>query len=221
MKKVTQFFKKKFYRNFGLLFSEKSNILLVRYTTDRALLDGIASGDGQAFSQMYKQYRGRLRKWIVGLGGKEEDADDVFQEALMVIYEKAKSPDFCLTSKLGTYLFSISKRLWLRKIERSPQHLNIEDDEGLLRWDGQEADNDLSAHWEMESRLQQLSQALDDLGEPCSALLRSFYIDKKSMQEIAMDLGYTNADNAKNQKYKCLARLRKIFFSLQGLKEKR
>jgi len=33
------------------------------------------------------------------------------------------------------------------------------------------------------------------------------------MQEICERFGYTNADNAKNQKYKCLMRLRKLFFA--------
>ena len=51
------------------------------------------------------------------------------------------------------------------------------------------------------------------LGEPCKSLLEAFYLKKKSMQEIAGSFGYTNSENAKNQKYKCLMRLKKLFFS--------
>ena len=51
------------------------------------------------------------------------------------------------------------------------------------------------------------------LGEPCKSLLEAFYIEKRSMPEIAAHFGYTNADNAKTQKYKCLMRLKKIFFA--------
>ena len=51
------------------------------------------------------------------------------------------------------------------------------------------------------------------IGEPCKSLLEAFYINKKQMQEIAHEFKYTNADNAKTQKYKCLVRLKKLFFA--------
>jgi hypothetical protein len=53
---------------------------------------------------------------------------------------------------------------------------------------------------------------MQNLGEPCKSLLESYYLQKKSMVAIAEEFGYTNADNAKNQKYKCLMRLKKLFF---------
>ena len=58
-----------------------------------------------------------------------------------------------------------------------------------------------------------MDRALNSLGEPCKSLLEGYYINKKGMQELAADFGYTNADNAKNQKYKCLLRLKKLFFA--------
>ena len=58
-----------------------------------------------------------------------------------------------------------------------------------------------------------MEKAMSGLGEPCKSLLEAFYMQKRSMQEIASGFGYTNAENAKNQKYKCLMRLKKLFFS--------
>jgi len=58
-----------------------------------------------------------------------------------------------------------------------------------------------------------MERAMNGLGEPCKSLLEAFYLQKKSMQEIAGSFGYTNSENAKNQKYKCLVRLKKLFFS--------
>ena len=54
---------------------------------------------------------------------------------------------------------------------------------------------------------------MGSLGEPCKSLLEAFYMQKKGMQEIAGIFGYTNAENAKTQKYKCLMRLKKLFFT--------
>ena len=58
-----------------------------------------------------------------------------------------------------------------------------------------------------------MENTLSKIGEPCKSLLEAFYIHKKTMPEIADAFGYTNADNAKTQKYKCLVRLKKIFFA--------
>jgi len=58
-----------------------------------------------------------------------------------------------------------------------------------------------------------MEKAMNGLGEPCKSLLEAFYMQKRSMQEIASGFGYTNSENAKNQKYKCLMRLKKLFFS--------
>ena len=58
-----------------------------------------------------------------------------------------------------------------------------------------------------------MENALSKVGEPCKGILEAFYINKKQMQEIATLFKYTNADNAKTQKYKCLTRLKKLFFA--------
>ena len=58
-----------------------------------------------------------------------------------------------------------------------------------------------------------MENAMAKIGEPCKSLLDAYYIQKKSMLDIAADFGYTNADNAKTQKYKCLIRLKKLFFA--------
>lgn len=57
-----------------------------------------------------------------------------------------------------------------------------------------------------------MQQSISKLGEPCKSILEAFYFKKQNMQEIAENFGYTNAENAKNQKYKCLMRLKKLFF---------
>ena len=76
-------------------------------------------------------------------------------------------------------------------------------------------EEDINAHQEREEHYRQLNAALRRLGEPCSSLLKAYYQHDKSMQDIAAEFGYTNSDNAKTQKYKCLARLKKLFYGVQ------
>ena len=184
------------------------------FYTDTELLQGLAAGDRTVVASLYKLYLPVLTKWILSRGGLDSDADDVFQEALVVVYEKAKSPEFCLTCKLSTYLFAVSKRIWYKKLEQSSNFYNLDTEEGEEEQVyGHSYDGDVQEHWEKEAQFEQLNLALDQLGEPCAALLKAFYIDKKNMQEIAEVFKYTNAENAKTQKYKCLTRLKKIFFT--------
>ena len=72
---------------------------------------------------------------------------------------------------------------------------------------------DLEDFEQKDAAFEIMNRALNSLGEPCKGLLEGYYLNKKGMQELAEDFGYTNADNAKNQKYKCLMRLKKLFFA--------
>lgn len=182
--------------------------------TDTELLEGLAIGKREVVAALYRAYHMVLVKWVIGRGGLEADAEDVFQEALIILYEKAQQPEFCLTCKLSTYLFAICKRLWYKKLEQKSPFSELRElamDEDLDH--GQVYEDDLEEHWERELQFEQLEKALEQLGEPCASLLRAFYMEKKSMQDIAADFRYTNAENAKTQKYKCLSRLKKIFFA--------
>jgi hypothetical protein len=74
-------------------------------------------------------------------------------------------------------------------------------------------DQDVDLFFEFEHNVSKLTSCFQQIGEPCKGILTAFYITNKSMQDIAEEFGYTNAENAKTQKYKCLNRLRKLFFN--------
>ncbi len=184
--------------------------------TDSELIQGLADGNNAAIAEIYRLYQPMLLKWIVSRGGEETDAYDVFQEGILVLYEKSSDTEFCLTCKLSTYLFAVAKRIWFKKTQQrgTINSLDIEKNSEDDDYDDFASyDEDLNVHQEKELNFDKLEQSLDQLGSPCKELLKAFYIDDKSMQEIAGSFGYTNAENAKTQKYKCLNRLKKIFFS--------
>jgi DNA-directed RNA polymerase specialized sigma24 family protein len=74
-------------------------------------------------------------------------------------------------------------------------------------------EDDLEENERIHTEFHAMDKAIASLGEPCKSLLEAYYLEKKSMTDIALSFGYTNAENAKNQKYKCLVRLKKIFFA--------
>jgi RNA polymerase sigma factor (sigma-70 family) len=181
--------------------------------TELQLLTALAKGERKATEIIYRKHFPIVNGWLIKNGGSTNDGADLFQEAMVVLFGKAQEEDFRLTCSVGTYLFAVSKHLWYKKRSKQSRDPvfydeNIGSVEGLQ---GITYDDDISVHEEREMHYDQLNNALELIGEPCRSLLKAFYHDDKNMQEIAQSFGYTNPDNAKNQKYKCLTRLRKLF----------
>lgn len=182
----------------------------VQYTEDQ-FIDGLRTGNNEILNALYKKYYNIVLKFIVNNSGTQEAAQDIYQETIIVLYENVQKPGFELNCQLQTYIYSISKRLWLKQLKKNSKTFLFKDDDENEVVDVTE---DITAHETKEAELEKMNQSLAELGEPCATLIKDFYIQKLSMDEIAEKFGYTNADNAKNQKYKCLQRLKKSFFEL-------
>ena len=182
----------------------------VQFTEDQ-FIDGLRTGNNEVLSALYKKYYNIVLKFIVNNSGTQEAAQDIYQETIIVLYENVQKPGFELNCQLQTYIFSIAKRLWLKQLKKSSKtFLFKEDGENELV----DVSEEITEHLNKEVELDKLTQSLTELGEPCATLIKDFYVHKLSMDEIAEKFGYTNADNAKNQKYKCLQRLKTCFFEI-------
>jgi RNA polymerase sigma factor (sigma-70 family) len=177
-------------------------------SNEQALLKGLALNDRKSIETIYQHHYSMVQNLILNNGGTIDDAKDIFQESLIVLYEKTRSGDFELNCLIKTYVYSVCRRLWLKRYHQSQKFAaevdNIEDTVPV--------EEDLEMHEQRDNEFLLMERAMQSLGEPCKSLLESYYVQKRSMMQIAVDFGYTNADNAKNQKYKCLMRLKKLFF---------
>lgn len=179
--------------------------------SDQDIIQGIVDGDNRTISRIYKLYYPAIARMIINNSGSEDEAKDIFQESVMVLYNKVTQKKFELNSKLSTFLYAVSRRLWLKQLTRHgsvASNSDISDYEDILH-----VEDDLERHQENELKFDQMNLALQELGEPCKTLIKDFYIKNLSMKEIQEKFGYTNTDNAKTQKYKCLQRLKKLFFN--------
>jgi RNA polymerase sigma factor (sigma-70 family) len=182
--------------------------------TDEELLMGLANGSDEALTQLYRRYFPMVLHFVTTNSGNEDDAKDIYQEALIVLYEKVRSGSLELHCQLKTYLYSVGRRLWLKQLAQRSRYMvrdvetPVSDDVAL-----EHLHDDLAVHEERDRQFDLMADSLDRLGEPCRTLLEDFYIQHLSMQDITEKFGYTNADNAKTQKYKCLMRLKRLFFS--------
>ncbi len=176
---------------------------------DKELLKGLAINDKKAVESIYRENYNTIQTLVINNNGNSDDAKDLFQEAMIVLYEKAKTGQFELNCQLKTYLYSVCRRLWLKRLQQVNRYSGELDNVNEVV----PVEEDLEEHERRNEEFRLMEKAITNLGEPCKSLIEAFYIQKRNMQEIASSFGYTNADNAKNQKYKCLMRLKKIFFS--------
>jgi RNA polymerase sigma factor (sigma-70 family) len=176
--------------------------------TDREVVLGILNNSEDVLNKLYKAYFAMVLQFILNNNGDEDDAKDVYQETIIILYNKIKQGDFELSSKLKTYIYSVSRRIWLKKISQNSRKTGrITDYEDVLM-----VEEDVEQHEEKDLQFVKMQSALDKLGEPCKTIIQDFYLQSLSMQDICEKFGYTNTDNAKTQKYKCLQRLKKLFF---------
>ncbi len=159
---------------------------------DLEIITKIRRGDETALDFLYKKNFKMMLKMILKNNGSEEEAKDIYQEALIVLWQKVIADDnFVLTSKISTYLYSICQNLWRKELERKKRHTFDQPERAEV------PDQDTGERSEI------IQKCLQELGETCRKILTYYYFDKLSMVDIAEKLGFANADTAKTKKYKC------------------
>ena len=196
---------------FGLLFL---NICIKTCSVtpdlkEKELLKGLALGDKKAIESIYKDNFNMVQSLVINNNGSAQEAKDIFQEAMIVLLEKSRLANFELNCQIKTYVYSVCRRIWLKRLQQFNRYSGeLESMVGSVP-----VEDDVEEYEKRDQEFLMMEKAIASLGEPCKGLIEAFYIQKRNMQDIASQFGYTNADNAKNQKYKCLMRLKKLFFA--------
>lgn len=136
-----------------------------------------------------------MTKMVITNSGSEDEARDVYQDALIVFWQKATSGNLVLTSKISTYIYSICQNLWRKELDRKKRLSNEEKDIPVV------------INNEIEERNRIIGECLNQLDETCRRILMYYYFEEMSMQDIADKLGFANTDTTKTKKYKCKKKL--------------
>jgi RNA polymerase sigma factor (sigma-70 family) len=155
-------------------------------------------------------------------GSKSDyELDDVFHDAILVLYEKIVTGKFELTSSLQTYLNSVCYYQLLNKNEKDKKNSSYddnfnEDDDSPMSYNISITDTLDDIENPKESKFTAIEKALEIMksaGGHCYELLTLFWYHKKSMTDLTAIFGYTNEVNTRNQKSRCQKRLEKMAFN--------
>lgn len=146
--------------------------------------------------------------------GSEEDARDLFQDVILVLFQKVRNDSFLLTCSLSTYLFSVSRLLWFKELSKR-KHISAS---SIILEDYADNDKDIHETAELNDRLEIYRRTFESLSVDCQKVLR-YFIEGMSITEITQKMGYKSEQHTKNRRYRCKLSLIKQIKSIYSLEE--
>ncbi len=179
--------------------------------SDEALVSGIRSGGAareEALKRLYLMpgLRETVTRYVLANGGTRQDAQDMFQEALVILDRNVREGRYEARSALSTYFVAIAKWRWVTVRRQQGRYTDL----SPTHYDGEVESPEAEA---IRTEYRELfQQALAQIGERCRELLRLYQLDH-SMEEIAQIMHYNSADVAKKEAYRCRMRFRELLQS--------
>jgi RNA polymerase sigma factor (sigma-70 family) len=173
---------------------------------NKKILSGLWRDDKNTIYNFYEEEFSKVAWLILKNNGTIEDAKDIFQDAMVILMDKYTWGKLDLDCRLGTYIYSISRNLWMEQIRQRKKEYNFKD---IAYYRTKEIPIDYYS--EEPDIFEMVSKVIESLGDPCKQLLELFYFENHSWETIAYVMKYSSAASARNQKYKCLESFRAAF----------
>ena len=153
------------------------------------------------FEYLYEEVFPVVADIVSKQGGSFQDAKDIFQDALIIFYEKSVDGELDIKLSNEAYIVGIAKHLWIKKFKSKY---------GLLSLDALEKEITLPGDYFEPGTIKtnRLLRLLEVAGKKCIELLRSIYYDKLSMNEVSKIHGFSSSHSASVQKYKCIEKIK-------------
>lgn len=173
-------------------------MLKINFFPEQQIINRIKSNDRVVLGELYNQHRKMIFSYVLKNGGRNADAEDMLQEAIIVLWQNVCSGKFKLKSKISTYMLAIVKNKWRAE---SRKHCKLSDEPlPENRSDGRE--NSLTDLIRNENN-QAVGNALNQISAGCKELLLLFYFEARSTKDIARIMSFSGPDVVKAKKYQC------------------
>lgn len=183
--------------------------------TDQEMFQKIKLGDKEALAEVYKSNREAVINWITHKHScSPEEAKDIYQDAILIFYKNAaKGKISDINFSISSYLHEVVRRQFLNKLKKDQRMSR-----GLLDFVRKPNDETVDSEHNHEWKSEVVHRAMQELSETCKKLIYLRYFANLSMESICDQLGYKNAETAKNLKYKCMRILRRKVNAMSKLR---
>jgi len=170
--------------------------------SDEDIISGIKAGDKKFLLHLYNANRNSIRSLVIREGGNAQDAEEVLQESVIIVWQKITGAQFTLSSKLSTFLYAVAKNYWHKMLSKNkrtePLMPELHDKPAKTKYAVEAYD------------LKLLSGYMRQLSETCQQLLHLFYFNEMDTKNIAVVMNFANADTVKAKKYQCFKKLQEL-----------
>jgi RNA polymerase sigma factor (sigma-70 family) len=184
--------------------------------TDQSLIQSLRSdaNPDEAIRYLYRTQFRQTVAYIKKNSGTEEDAEDIFQELVLLFIEILKKDKFRGESSVSTFLYALTRNIWLNELNRKAKSKRRDE---IFENEKDEADLDVSHLIADRETKMQLMRVVDKLGETCKKILLAFYFENLAIKEILKTLNYENEQVVRNKKSKCLKQLEQMMIAEPNL----
>lgn len=179
---------------------------------DHRYLSALCTGNSSLLDEIYRKHAREVLLWVLKNNGDADDAQDLFQDALMAIYDRYCGRDFQLTGAFGGLIMAICRRKWFDRLAQKKREEGVRNSQA-------ERYTEEAPEWEAaeEAILQQkrqecLAKVFEMLSEQCRQLLSLLTGGETTVEQIAQQLGMANANAVYQSKHRCTARWRQLFY---------
>lgn len=165
--------------------------------TDREILTGIAKHDHHVLEEIYREFFPYIENLVLQHGGSEEEARDVFQDGMIIVYQKIESDALLLKCKFSTYFYAVCKKIWIQERKKQLSRLD------KLKQIHAVADpsHDYIEREEDDAK-ELLYKHFAQLSEECQKILK-LYFNGLNMEEIRQVLEMKTVHHTSDKKYRC------------------
>jgi RNA polymerase sigma factor (sigma-70 family) len=182
--------------------------------TDQYFLNGLLQNDQAVVKEIYSRFTGKVKGYILQNNGSEDDAADIFQEALIDIYQQARYKGLTLTCPFEPFLLLICKRKWLKELKKKGR-LRVTNETERLSDTGEDVFALADQLQVQEDKAQLFLAMFQKLGDRCREIIKKC-LGSKPQDEVATELGVSYA-YLRKKKSECTAELMKLIQSKQEL----
>ena len=182
--------------------------------SDQKYIDALRRNDQRLVREIYQQHSGQVLRWVVSRGGSSEDARDIFQEALIAVFEKAQNADFVLTCPLGALLHVISSRKYIDRLRQKGRDAGVRNEEERRYSEEHDSDTLTLAEESIaeQQKQERLGRAFEQISDLCRQLL-TLLSNGVAPREAAEQLQMNSVDTLYRRKNACTERWRSLYLA--------
>lgn len=171
--------------------------------TETEIINGLKTMDRDILQYIVEEYYPSVYYFVRNNRGREEDAEDIFQDTMVVIFDKIRDGDFDLKCSLKTFIYAVSRNIWLKRLiysSRRKQRLFSETDDFMVE------ECPSAAELDEDEKKFLFQRNFLKLNEVCRMILELF-LEQKSYQYISDRFDLGGVQSARKKKYRCLQSL--------------